>query len=372
MTKVTPTGSCGTPDLTWTNCPHEMTAAFEPGLVSVVIPVRNRFDLLQQTLQSVYDQTYRPLEVIVMDDGSSEPIDPIIQRFSFPSDTGFTIVCVRLESLGAPVARSRGCAFSRGEFIQFLDSDDVMTPNKIDAQVRALTIRQGGSTTQAVAYGPWRCLYTTVSWSRLGPPYQLEAMPSEEAMLLGYIAGHWFCPLHSYLFSRATVLAVGRWDSWLARGQDTDYLIRTLLANVPFRFVPVGEAHYRRHPHDHIGAEQHFTTGLRSNLELVARTFQRIGDHDGPQYRKALAARLTSLARDAARRGESAGIAACRELAVAILGDHRQSADSPFSEPSRLAPLRHAISRRVRRLIGDWSIAWIRHAISPKHTWFKG
>jgi glycosyltransferase involved in cell wall biosynthesis len=97
-------------------------------LVSVVIPVLNRERFLREAIQSVLDQTYRPFEVIVVDDGSTD--DSVTIARSFPA------VCVIEQPHAGPsVARNRGIAASKGEFLAFLDADDLMPPDKLERQI---------------------------------------------------------------------------------------------------------------------------------------------------------------------------------------------------------------------------------------------
>ncbi|MEI6705033.1 MAG: glycosyltransferase family A protein, partial [Deltaproteobacteria bacterium] len=98
----------------------KVPAEFYP-LVSVVVPSKNRQDLLACTLESVINQTYRRIEIIVVDDGSDTPLAPHLQFFF-----GNNVQCLRNEvSLGAAAARNRGAIAARGEFIAFLDDDDL-------------------------------------------------------------------------------------------------------------------------------------------------------------------------------------------------------------------------------------------------------
>jgi glycosyltransferase involved in cell wall biosynthesis len=98
-------------------------------LVSVVIPTRDRLSLLTRALESVHDQTYSNLEVIVVDDGSIDGTPDILARDD-------RVRLIRLDaSVGGAAARNRGIAAARGDLIAFLDSDDQWLPEKLSAQV---------------------------------------------------------------------------------------------------------------------------------------------------------------------------------------------------------------------------------------------
>ena len=94
-------------------------------LVSIIIPIYNRADLIVETLQSVIAQTYENWECIVVDDGSSDNSFDVIQNFSEKDKRIRADTRVR-EPKGAPTCRNIGMKMSKGEFIIFLDSDDLM------------------------------------------------------------------------------------------------------------------------------------------------------------------------------------------------------------------------------------------------------
>ena len=100
-------------------------------LVSVIIPVYNTQKYLRAAIESVLAQDYRPLEIIVVDDGSTDSSAAIAQ--SFPE-----VLCIRQPNQGAGAARNTGLAHSHGEFIAFLDADDLWVPHKTSWQVNFL------------------------------------------------------------------------------------------------------------------------------------------------------------------------------------------------------------------------------------------
>lgn len=105
-------------------------------LVSAIIPAYNRPRRTQRAVDSVAAQSYRPLELIVIDDGSVPPLE---ERLSLPEDTLEKTVVVRHEeNRGANVARNAGIEIASGQYLAFLDSDDEWLPEKIERQVARL------------------------------------------------------------------------------------------------------------------------------------------------------------------------------------------------------------------------------------------
>ncbi len=103
-------------------------------LVSVVIPVFNEEDVALRALESVLTQSHAKLDVIVIDDGSSEPLDRL--KAACAADPRARLV--RQENAGAGAARNRGLSLAKGEYVAFLDSDDLFLPEKIERQLDAM------------------------------------------------------------------------------------------------------------------------------------------------------------------------------------------------------------------------------------------
>ena len=102
------------------------------GLVSVVIPVYNRSKYLRPCIDSVLTQTYPNIEIIVVDDGSKDDSPEVLRTY------GNKITLIEQANAGAARARNRGIAASQGEFVAFLDSDDLWDADKIAKQVAVL------------------------------------------------------------------------------------------------------------------------------------------------------------------------------------------------------------------------------------------
>lgn len=103
----------------------------EPPAISVIIPTFNRAARLQRAIRSVMAQTWHDLEIIVVDDGSTDATQDVLGSIREPR-----LIVVRHEAnLGSPVARNSGMSVARGQFVAFLDSDDEWLPAKLERQV---------------------------------------------------------------------------------------------------------------------------------------------------------------------------------------------------------------------------------------------
>lgn len=101
------------------------------GQISIVIPVYNGERYLGQAIESVLAQSHRPIEIIVIDDGSTDGSAKLIRQFGPPVQYHYQ------PNAGLDAARNAGVILAQGEFLAFLDADDLWMPNKLDLQLRA-------------------------------------------------------------------------------------------------------------------------------------------------------------------------------------------------------------------------------------------
>ncbi len=134
--------------------------------VSTIIPVYNRPKQIRIAVKSVLAQTYRPIEVIIVDDGSTDSTPNVVAELA--AESVDIIRVFRQDNLGAAIARSRGFAESQGEYIQYLDSDDELTPVKFAVQVEALNSHPSAGVCYGVTRRRNRETGVEVDWARTG------------------------------------------------------------------------------------------------------------------------------------------------------------------------------------------------------------
>ena len=115
-------------------------------MISVIIPAYNAERWVGDTIRSVASQTWTDLEIIVIDDGSTDDTSAIAESVADPRQR-----VIRQKNAGAAAARNRGLREARGDHVQYLDADDLLSPNKLTAQMAALKGAPEGS----VASCPW-------------------------------------------------------------------------------------------------------------------------------------------------------------------------------------------------------------------------
>lgn len=114
---------------------------FIDGLVSVIIPVYNAEKYLERTLKSVYSQTYKRIEVVLVDDRSSDNSAQIIKKFQ--DNHPATVYYLQPENKGAGYARNKALEIATGQYVAFLDADDLWAPEKIAKQIELLNEKKG-------------------------------------------------------------------------------------------------------------------------------------------------------------------------------------------------------------------------------------
>ncbi len=102
-------------------------------LVSIIIPAYNAALYIEETIQSIYQQSHHGWEVIIVNDGSTDRTAEIIKSFKDPR-----VQCISQKNAGVAAARNKGLHFAKGEFVVFFDADDIMTPEFLSERVKAL------------------------------------------------------------------------------------------------------------------------------------------------------------------------------------------------------------------------------------------
>lgn len=203
-------------------------------LVSVVIPTYNCARFLADAVDSVFRQSYTTLECIVVDDGSTDDTNDVLAKLTakYP-----LLKTIQRANGGPSAARNTGLRLCSGEFVSFVDADDVLLPDKIALQVNFLNSHPD--------VGLVHSDYLIVS-ENLQPLAVFDAeMPPEMDPIDALSYRNWFNPLVA-LIRRTAIDKVGEFDEEFDRAEDWDYWIRCAkITRVSYMAGPV--ALYRRH-----------------------------------------------------------------------------------------------------------------------------
>lgn len=197
--------------------------------VSVVVTCYNYGQYLDLSLQSILSQTYQDFEVVVIDDGSTDSTPNIMEHYA----TDDRIIYVRQENRGQPKAKNRGILESRGDFIAFLDADDIWLPTKLEKQTALFTDPSVG------------VVYSRRTWMNEDGE---ELSGNERTLRSGNILDHIFIDnfvcFSSSVVRRSMLEQVGYFDESLPMGIDYDLWIR-LAARCDFAYVDEPLVKYR-------------------------------------------------------------------------------------------------------------------------------
>ena len=244
-------------------------------LVSVIIPAFNASGTILEALESVSQQTYRQLDIVVVDDGSTDSTSLLVQHYRL-YDTRVRLV--RKPNGGVASARNAGIRSSSGAFVAFLDADDLWHSTKIAKQIAALL--PGGPET-ALAYSPFRVI--DVHGNVLGSPRRIGA---SGWVLYRHFHANLVGNGSSILVRKAVVEEVGGFDPRLreAGAEGCEDLLLQLRIAARYRFVEVPEylVGYRRRPESMSSNPEQM---IRSGALAVRMALSECGDI--PQLPKA-------------------------------------------------------------------------------------
>lgn len=219
-------------------------------IVSVIIPTYNRADFINEAIESVYAQTYRPIECIVVDDGSTDNTKTILEKWTQVSDNEFYFKYLYQCNSGAQVARNTGIESSTGSFIQFLDSDDLLYSDKLAKQILFLSNYKNYD----AVFGDWE----------KGLPndkLHIKAEPKHTNFLHQFLIGQPIA-IFSMLMRKTIVEKIGAWDITIKRNQEIDFHLRGVLAGCKYAYQPMLCGLWRIHSGERIANVARLTDAI--------------------------------------------------------------------------------------------------------------
>jgi glycosyltransferase involved in cell wall biosynthesis len=208
-------------------------------LVSILIPAYNAEAWIAETIKSAIQQTWRRKEIIVVDDGSTDQTLTVARQFASRDVTVIT-----QENQGASAARNHALSLSQGDYIQWLDADDLLSPDKIEKQMEALKECRNTRTLFSSEWGYFA--YRTARTQFFRSSLWCDLSPAE--WLLRKMGENLHMQTATWLVSRELTEAAGPWDVRLLNDNDGEYFCRVILASNVIRFVPGAKVFYRITP----------------------------------------------------------------------------------------------------------------------------
>ena len=204
-------------------------------LVSILIPAYNAERWVGEAIQSAVRQTWPRKEIIVIDDGSTDRTGDEAKRF-VPA-----ITLVRTENRGASAARNHALRLSHGDYIQWLDADDVLMSDKIERQLEALREGESERILLASSWAPFH--YRTRNVHFVQNSLCQDLSPVE--WLLRKMGENLHMQTATWLVSRELTGTAGDWDPCLSTDDDGEYFARVLKCSAGTRFVAGTGVYYR-------------------------------------------------------------------------------------------------------------------------------
>lgn len=307
-------------------------------LVSILIPCHNAAPWLAEAVESSVAQTWPEKEIVLVDDGSTDNSLEIARGFE---NRGVRVLAQT--NRGASAARNVALRASSGNYVQFLDADDLLDPGKIAAQM-TIAVSTGGN-------------YAFCgSWSRFRQSISEAAFPAEplctnahpvDWMILKFEQNAMMHP-GAWLLPRSLVDKIGPWDETLSLDDDGEYFSRAVLASSGVRFCPDAISYYRSSLRGSLSKRRTADAWESALRSLVLSSERLLKAENSPRTRKACATVFQRYIH------ETYPFAAdCRERAAELVARHggsdlRYEAGPRFQNVSRLLGWR--LAKRLKLL----------------------
>lgn len=216
-------------------------------LVSIIIPYFNCAEYIIQTLESVQRQTWKNWECIIVDDGSTDASEEIISEFKFKDER---IRFIKQINSGPSSARNNGITHAQGEFLMFLDADDLLVPSKIERQLEVFAMNPS----VGIVYCDGYCFTNRSDLTEfldLPVPKPVEyGLINAKNMFRKLFFGNRFT-IHAALIKHDVLRAFGKFDESLWAHEDHELWLRLSKNGVNFYSMPEKMVWYRRYETSH-------------------------------------------------------------------------------------------------------------------------
>jgi glycosyltransferase involved in cell wall biosynthesis len=266
-------------------------------LVSTIIPVFNRPAMLREAVTSVLEQTHRPIEIVIVDDSSTDDTPLVIAALAAQHPE---VRSIRIPNGGPGLAREAGRTAARGEYIQYLDSDDLLMPLKFELQVKALEEQPDCG----VAYGVTR--YRDAADNEIACTWK-EANQIQQTILPSFLVARWW-ETATPLYRKSVCDAAGPWTG-LRLEEDWEYDCRVGALGTRLAYVDEVVAEHRDHSDGRLsrgsGADPARLRDRARAHELIASHARRAGvPIEAPEFQR-FARELFHIARQCGAAGLS-------------------------------------------------------------------
>lgn len=249
--------------------------------VSILIPLYNSEQYIKETIISALNQTWQNKEIIVIDDGSGDRSLEIAKKFE-----SSTTKIISKSNSGASSSRNYAFGISSGDYIQYLDSDDLMAPDKIEKQVFQLEREPEG----AIASGPFFSFKGEIR--DVMPILKDNGLKDYERPIDWLVEASldraMFPPL-VWLTPRKTIEEAGKWNESLSYNDDSEFFTRVLLRSSKIVYCDEAISYYRRGNPNSLGSQKSYAA-LKSGINSLNLVTQHMLEFENSErVRKACA-----------------------------------------------------------------------------------
>jgi len=209
--------------------------------VSIIVVTYKRPELLLRTLKSIQNQTYTNFECIIVDDSDSSIVDANINELIYQDNRFIYLFRPRHISPGAASCRNYGLLQSKGEYVNWLDDDDLMSPTKIQLQINAII-----ETQSCLAYCNWKYCNQDDEIIDKDTNYKLNLSYSPASdLIIDYGRYFTFLPHHVFMLKRELLCETGLWNQFLLNNDDGEFFVRVLSKAKKITYVDDAYVLYR-------------------------------------------------------------------------------------------------------------------------------
>ncbi|HEY8037339.1 MAG TPA: glycosyltransferase family 2 protein [Methylobacter sp.] len=207
-----------------------------PDLISVLIPAYNAEKWIADTIKSAMAQNWPNKELIIVNDGSTDNTLSVAKTFESKS-----IKVITQDNCGASAARNKALSFAQGDYIQWLDADDILAPDKISNQMQMAEAGHKSLELLSSAYGVFHYRHDKAKFS---PSKLWQDLTPLDWVIEGFSNKIWMSDA-AWLISRQLTEKAGLWDERLSLNDDGEYICRVVLSSENVKFVSAAKSYYR-------------------------------------------------------------------------------------------------------------------------------
>lgn len=210
--------------------------------VTIIIPCYNSQDYITESINSIFNQSYKNIETIIINDGSTDASLKIINKNPHINK----IKVITQKNKGAAAARNIGLSYATGDFIQFLDADDVLDPHKIEAQIDYY--KQNNWNKENLVFGKWTTLGKDITLMGVNQKSVWHNYLNPTDILNDFVLTGCCLPPIVYLTPKFLIEKAGIWNEKLSLNDDGEFFARVLSVASSLHYCDDAISYYRSTP----------------------------------------------------------------------------------------------------------------------------